>query len=270
MNNLGLWDRFLIWIGWKQPPKPKKKITTSKKPVEQQKKVNHDEEERRIERAMRLGDEMALTELHYSQSQTNRGFSPQKFFIPFFEEEKQNRKISFNFIPKTQANKNVRSFLEYKTKGYKAWQTVRNTNQERAGNLCIACGCSSTMYGKKYHTECHENWLFGRDESHRNIQKLQSLQALCMICHKIKHMNAENDMVIREALLERYAEINGISILTAKNDYDTAIIELEEKNRYKYQLDLEYLEKYDLPQKDRYFDCNKQEFIEFLETFNDD
>lgn len=258
-------DDFLIWMGWKEKPKPQKKVTKT-----QSKKAYQEEEVKKIEKAMRSGDEMALTELLYEQTRT-KGFSQHKTFIELSPNlNKKNRVLTFNFIPKKQANRNVRSYLGLKTGNYKKWQDIRNINQERALNQCVACGCSSQLYGKKYHTECHENWIFGVDEGHKNVQKLEELQALCFLCHKIKHLNQELNEDLKNVLLERYAEINKISALTAKSDYDKELEKLEELNNSQFVLELSALESYDIKIQDRYVNCHSQEFNEYLGNYQDE
>ena len=244
-------DNILIFFGLKE----------NKKPIQKQKKIYTKEEQ--LERAMRSGDETALALIYYEESK-KQGFYSKRFFIPLVEENKPFRKLSFNFIPKNQANKNVRSYLQFKTGDYKKWQRIRNDCEEISGFVCSVCRTSAKTQGKKYNTECHENWEFGTDENKEKVQRLESLKSLCFTCHQIKHCNNINE---KDELLTRYAEINKISIFEAIADYNTAIKELEEKNQYKYSLDLSILEEHKIKSIDRYFDCNTQEFKEFLKEF---
>lgn len=252
----------LIYFGLKE--KPKIKSIKSKQPMRNRRQqIEYD-----LEKAIKKGDETEQQMLYYDLAK-EQGYGKKETFIEKAY-PKLNRNITFNFIPKKQANKNVRSLLEFKTGSFSKWQEIRNFNQENFNNKCCVCNCSSKSYGKKYDTECHEEWIFGVDEEYNNVQKLKELQALCIMCHKIKHLNQEFNEQIKRVLLERYAEINKIDLLKAKEDYDNEIKKMDELDTKRFVLELKALEKYGVNQKERYFNCNTTEFEEFIKSYREE
>lgn len=173
--------------------------------------------------------------------------------------------IRFEFVPPKQANRNVRSYLDYKTKSYKKWKEIRDYIEISNNGLCQICFTSSKEYGKSYNTECHEVWKYYIDGNQNRIQKLIKLEALCSMCHEIKHMNQHyRDKEYLELLLMRYAEINGISIEKAKDEYELAKVFAYKKENLQYKLDLSYLEKFNIEDLENIFDCHQEKFNTYL------
>lgn len=177
---------------------------------------------------------------------------------------KTRRKLSFCFIPKAQANRNARSFLEFKYGDYKKWQSIRDIAEEEAKCVCVICGRSSKDFDeeRKTHTEAHEEWFFKIDRNGKQIQRLLDIYALCFVCHNIKHLdNHEKKEDYFNALLDRYAEINEIDINQANKDYQEALEERQRLDKMHFDLDLAYL---GYEKEERYFNCHSSTFNNFL------
>lgn len=182
---------------------------------------------------------------------------------------KTKRKLSFCFIPRTQANRNARSFFEYKDGDYKRWQHIRDVAEEEAKGVCVICGRSSKDFDedRKTHTEAHEEWFFKIDRKGRQIQRLLDVYALCFVCHNIKHLDRqEKNEDYFNALIERYAEVNDIELSEALKDYQEALEERKRLDKANFLLDLAY---FGYDKNERYFDCHSKEFNTFLIKYLD-
>ena len=202
----------------------------------------------------------------------------------------RSRKLPFDLIPLLQANRNVRSLLEFvfflkkdkpkDEKPHSSWQIISRDKNAKAGGRCKYCGESSKKYGKTYDTECHESWSF---DPMSKIQKLVALESVCCRCHAVKHMNQHDkeDADIPqqykdeakkkfESGLWRYAKINRISFEEAKLDYQQAKEEVDKLSETRFTLDVSLLKKQGfLFFKESFFDCHSSEFEVFLKKFTD-
>lgn len=197
------------------------------------------------------------------------------------------KKISFEFIPGVQSNRNVRSYLEFCTGDFKAWQKISRECEAKSNEICSICGRSSKeeIYGAKpYHTETHEVWTF---DLNKNIQKLVALQSLCVKCHQIKHLNQfdkssivlpsfegvsredaikikllqakkEEAEIVFFDLLRRYRVLNCIFPGEAKKDYEAAKAARAKLAGVKFSLDLSLIN------EQSNFDCHSAAFNKFL------
>lgn len=120
--------------------------------------------------------------------------------------------LTYNLIPVTCWNRNVRTIL-----GKEVWDKVRRKVYRVANYRCEICGGK----GDKWPVECHEEWVF-KD----GVQVLDSLIALCPLCHKAKHFGrtreVESDFVIKR-VIEHIMNLNNWS-------YYQVMINLEREN----------------------------------------
>lgn len=277
----------------KEEPKKKRKEVVSKtirKPVEAP-KLN------RIEKILHDGSEMDKTILFHELAH-DKGNTDDQIYSRLENgdiEKQKTHSIRFEFIPRKQSYRNVRSFLEYREAKkeredfvlnensgiktnfanikprYLPWKKIRDTVEKYASEVCSICLCSSKSLGKNYHTECHEVWKYYVDDKKRRIQKLMDLQALCSMCHQIKHANQyEHDNEYLELLLTRYSEINNIDFEDAKKEYESHKFYLRRKDYLMYKLDLSYLEKFDVEGVEELFDCHDRNFDLFVESWKTD
>lgn len=214
--------------------------------------------------------ENGLKELKKSKKHY-RNFDP--LYISIFQEleRQKNYKIRFEFIPKHQNYKNVRSYLQFKNSNFSDWKKIRDTIENRYKNKCCICQLTSQDFDERETTltQCHEVWHF---DDIKHIQKLMKLESLCVRCHQIKHINRfHKDETIKNMLLKQYAELNNISIEQANKDYEFATAEKKRLNEEIFILDLSLInklsDKYNLDfcEVENQFNPHTQAFKTFLE-----
>ena len=220
--------------------------------------------------------------------------------ITRMEHERQRRyKLRFDFIPKLQESRNVRSASAYLYDGYAAWTEIRNFIEKCGKGKCEVCGKTSferqeidpkitdkeqikrleliKNSGRKAttSTECHEVWKY--EERTKNgferVQELVKLSPRCFYCHKISHLNQVFDNKVKNVMLEDYCVFNRVTLEQAKKDYDFAIEQRDKNESYEFKLDMSLINK--LPVKCRFelglFNPHEKSFVSFLYTnFLDD
>jgi len=268
--------KFIEWL--------KKLLGIQKKPIPV-KKTNTEPEKKekrsRAEKILASGDELAIT-AYFQHQAYKKGLTHSQLMATFENALKQRegktRKIKFEFVPAKQANRNVRTFLEYRNGSYTTWQNIRNTEEEKAGCKCSICGLSSKDYDptKTTNTECHEIWQYGYDDQKNLVQKLIGLESLCFICHSIKHANQHyKDKEFFNTLMQIYAGLNDLpDIELAKRDYHKHYTFTVDKKEYSYVLDLSYLnelgyemENVTLTELEHYFNPHTNKFNMFLNDY---
>ncbi|MBG0863709.1 hypothetical protein [Burkholderia sp. 9779_493] len=194
-------------------------------------------------------------------------------------ERQKSYKIRFEFIPTEQNFRNVRSALQYKYSSIQPWKEIRdyiesksfvyvlNENGEKTKKfVCRICKCSSKDFKEDSttDTQCHEVWSYNEKSK---VQKLVKLKPVCFFCHEIIHINRfYKDTEYQNLLLERYAEINEISMEQARKDLEFANSEKKRRSKYRYTLDISLINKLDFGYEfSDYFDCHKQDFNSFIE-----
>lgn len=201
-------------------------------------------------------------------------------FLYNYEMKRQSSyKITFDFIPKLQANRNVRSASYLECGTYAAWTEIRNHIEKISDGVCEVCG--KTNDERKYFdsekkttskTECHEVWRFIEVKKPQwdRVQKLEKLSPRCFFCHHISHLDQQKNASDKNTLIEAYTEYNGITLEQAEKDYNYAI-ELRDKNEnYKFKLEMSLINKLNLTCHfyDDLYDCHTARFDNFLyDTF---
>lgn len=257
-------------------PKPKKKLSSIEN-------ILHGEElqEEVSEIVCEAQDEMMRTAYFLTRAD-RKNCSEADIFRQIEKNYKEKlamkREIKFEFIPKRQAYRNMRSFLDY-TGNNGVWKQIRDDMELKNNCVCEICGNSSKEYGNgkyNYHTQCHEVWEYTVDHNKTPIQKLIKLESLCVYCHSIKHLNQyENTKTYFNLLINAYAEINNITVEKALEEYKTERdVFMKQKDTNKYLLDLSYLSNLDIPdlndmiQINKLFDCHYDTFNSFIEMRN--
>lgn len=118
------------------------------------------------------------------------------------------RDFSFNLIPYSAWNSNIRSQL-----GKETWDVIRRYIYQRAGWECEICGGK----GDQWPVECHEEWGFID-----GIQYLKDLMALCPLCHKGKHLGRTIALDSQETIdrvIRHLLRVTGYSIGQLQREY---------------------------------------------------
>lgn len=193
--------------------------------------------------------------------------------IPIFNEYERQKAycIRFEFIPKEQNHRNLRSASWFKYGTWHTWTEIRNHCEKLASGKCIVCGKTSYDFQhieptKKIttNTEAHENWRYDDDTK---IMRLYKISSLCFVCHQVSHINMHKKNPEKfDLLLKRYAQLNNVSVAQAQTDFEFAESEKKRREKIKYSLDMRFVNKFGLEcEFDKFFDCHTQDFISFLE-----
>lgn len=221
------------------------------------------------EKIFSSGDELLITDYLHRQAE-KRGLTDKQlnsnFEKTYTEKIDKKRAIKFEIVPYLQANRNVRTYLEYTTGNFDIWKSIRDNVENKNNGVCCICGISSKELGKSYNTECHEVWFYITDKTRK--QKLIRLEPLCNMCHQIKHINQhEHDKELFNLLMERYCEINNIDIEQGIKDYKNALYWTKQRKNDKFKLDISILKEYGI--KEEIFDCHNNKFNLWLENWKE-
>jgi hypothetical protein len=141
-------------------------------------------------------------------------------------------KLQIELIPYNCWYTNVRSNVLVKQ-----WNRIRKEVYQKANNICEICGGK----GFKHPVECHEIWIF---DDEKLIQKLDKFQALCPLCHEVKHIGLANVRGKGQRALGRFIEINRLDIDTAIEISKAVFLQWEARSSKQWVLDIELLKSY--------------------------
>ena len=114
------------------------------------------------------------------------------------------------------------------------WQRLQQWSWQQAGYRCEVC--QQPLQAK---VPCHELWKF---DDRNLVQYLFGIQALCPDCyqvHQIAHLSIEQT----QAALEHMAIVNQWSRTKAYDHFRLSIMALEDRSRYRWTLDVSWLDK---------------------------
>lgn len=110
-------------------------------------------------------------------------------------------KLTIELIPASSWYTNLRSLLPREV-----WNNVRTFVYEKSGYRCSICKTETNRF------HCHEVWVFDEE---RRTQTLKSLQALCPLCHNVKHIGisgikAREGKLDYEELITHFIQVNNV------------------------------------------------------------
>src|ERR1700758_274727 len=85
-------------------------------------------------------------------------------------------KLRVELVPSTCWLSNVRSLMKRSV-----WRRLAAEGREDGRGRCEICAGR----GRQHAVECHEVWFY---DDQRGVQLLMRLQALCPMCHRVKHL----------------------------------------------------------------------------------
>jgi hypothetical protein len=86
------------------------------------------------------------------------------------------------------------------------WNRLRRWCYEQAGHKCEVCGQDGFSQNRKHAVEAHEVWEY---DDIRKTQTLKGIQALCPMCHCVKHYGRSLRVGAGRKIREHIAEVNG-------------------------------------------------------------
>jgi len=138
-------------------------------------------------------------------------------------------KLQIELVPDSSWYSNVRSNVKAKQ-----WDTIRKRIYQEANSVCEICGGK----GFKHAVECHEIWKY---DDTKLIQKLDRFQALCPLCHEVKHMGLANLRGNGERAFGRFININRLDIDTAYEIKKAVFMQWKERSAKQWALDIDLL-----------------------------
>ena len=108
-------------------------------------------------------------------------------------------KLQIELVPRSCWWSNVRSNVTDKQ-----WDNIRKPVYQKANFLCEIC----RERGTKYPVECHEVWIY---DDTSLTQRLGFFQALCPLCHEVKHIGLAGVRGNGERAFNRFKIINQLS-----------------------------------------------------------
>jgi hypothetical protein len=86
------------------------------------------------------------------------------------------------------------------------WDNIRKDVYRVAGHKCDVCGYQGKLF-------CHEVWMY---DDVKHIQKLSGFEALCELCHSVKHiglagLRAEAGELDYNRIVRHFRSVNGCS-----------------------------------------------------------
>lgn len=141
-------------------------------------------------------------------------------------------KLQIELVPQSCWYSNTRKHLK---KRY--WDTIRKYHYSKANNLCEICGGK----GENHPVECHEVWIYNEKTL---VQKLGYFQAICPLCHEVKHIGLAGILGNGIRAFKRFKKLNNFDKETAAEIIKAVFKQWRIRSQFKWKLDIERLKKY--------------------------
>ena len=141
-------------------------------------------------------------------------------------------KLQIELVPDSCWYANVRSNVKQSQ-----WNKIRATVYQKANYLCEVCGGK----GRRHPVECHEVWEY--DET-TGIQRLAYFQALCPLCHEVKHFGFAQVRGNGDRAFKRFCSVNNIQEYEAGKIIEAIRKQWEIRSRMEWNLDITLLKEY--------------------------
>ena len=145
-------------------------------------------------------------------------------------------KLRVELVPSTCWLSNVRSYMSDHF-----WRKLSQEIAEESERRCQVC----RGRGRRHAVECHEAWLY---DDARRVQTLLRLEALCPMCHAIKHLGRTIARGKEDMALYWLGKVNGWDERATRGYVDAVFAQWSVRSRVEWTLDLRVLgEVYDVP-----------------------
>ncbi len=145
-------------------------------------------------------------------------------------------KLRVELVPSTCWLSNVRSYMSDHF-----WRRLSQEILEESDRRCQVC----KGRGRRHAVECHEAWLY---DDERRVQMLLRLEALCPMCHAVKHLGRTIARGKEGMAVYWLAKVNGWDERTARRYVDAVFEQWSARSRVEWTLDLRVLgEVYEVP-----------------------
>ncbi|MFY9308127.1 MAG: hypothetical protein WAQ28_03655 [Bacteroidia bacterium] len=147
-------------------------------------------------------------------------------------------KLQIELVPRSCFWLNVRSKT---TKSQ--WDKIRLISYQKTNNLCAICGGRGT----KHPVECHEVWIY---DDTTMTQRLGFFQAICPLCHEVKHIGLARMRGNEERAFNRFKEINQLDEVMARQIKSAVFKQWNIRSMQEWKLDIEHLKEWNIEPKE--------------------
>lgn len=113
------------------------------------------------------------------------------------------------------------------------WDSVRKRTYADAGGVCSICSASGRLY-------CHEIWVYNDEML---VQTLAGFEALCNMCHHVKHINSIQRMAAKGQLdyddvRAHFCKVNRCQPSAFDAHVDVVLTQRDQRSRVRWTTDL--------------------------------
>lgn len=146
----------------------------------------------------------------------------------------QTLKLQIELVPSSCWWSNVRKVVTLQQ-----WDNIRHPVFKAAKFHCEICG----EQGINHPVECHEVWAY---EEKIMTQTLKYFQALCPLCHEVKHIGLAGMRGNSERAFLRFRTINNLEETLARNIKTAVFKQWRIRSMQNWKLNIEILSQYGL------------------------
>ncbi len=140
-------------------------------------------------------------------------------------------KLASELIPVGTWGANLRSLMPPS-----GWNRLRKHVYSEAGHVCEVCGATGFEQNRKHAVEAHEVWEY---DDVAKVQTLKGVQALCPMCHCVKHYGRSLRVGAGRKVREHVAHVNGWTREQVL-DYEDLIFHIHVlRSQFRWTVDIE-------------------------------
>ncbi len=131
-------------------------------------------------------------------------------------------------IPAPCFGYNLRSYLKPDE-----WKSISRYVRARANGKCEVCSHPATDL------EAHELWSF---DDIRHVQNLQTVKAICPLCHRAFHIGqtmSQNNPYLLEQVYDHMKKVNGINDEQLQRIIATARMKWNKRSKHDWQIEVD-------------------------------
>lgn len=134
-------------------------------------------------------------------------------------------KLSIELVPSTAWESNLRKILPKSV-----WEELRNEIIRKANKKCEICRAVGQM-------DCHEVWEYD-DQNH--IQELKDLQAICTMCHMVKHFGFATlrSHIPQDKLIKHFMKVNKCTRKEFASHLQDATDKFNDRSQYEWEINI--------------------------------
>lgn len=140
-------------------------------------------------------------------------------------------KLASELIPVGTWGANLRSLMPPS-----GWNRLRKWVYSQAGHVCEVCEQDGFSQNRKHAVEAHEVWEY---DDRLKVQTLRGVQALCPMCHCVKHYGRSLRVGAGRKVREHIAEVNGWTREQVLDYEDLIFLIHTMRSQFRWTVDIE-------------------------------